>query len=78
MLRTFCFFNSENATFDFIDPCTGSAGVSKLWQSYSGSILETDYCSGANITMAVTESIPEPATLMILAAGILVRRFFKA
>jgi hypothetical protein len=62
----------EGATFDYIDSCTGAPGVSGIWQSYYGSILETDYTSGATITMSVSESIPEPATMALLGLGSLV------
>jgi len=66
---------AEGATFDYIDPCNGGVGVSGIWQNYYGSILETDYTSGATITMAVSESIPEPATLLLLGlGGLLLRR----
>ena len=60
----------ENATFDYIDPCNGLPGVSKLWQNTYGGILETDYNAyGPTITMAVSESIPEPVTLGLLLLG---------
>lgn len=60
----------ENATFDYINPWTGGVGVSGLWQNYYGSVLETDYTSGATITMAVSESpIPEPLTICLLGLG---------
>ena len=62
----------EGATIDYIDPATGAKGYSRIWQS--GAILETDYAPGANITMAVTESIPEPATLLLLTVGVCMLR----
>jgi hypothetical protein len=66
---------AEGATFDYIDPWTGGVGVSGLWQSYYGSILETDYNQyNPNITMVVSESIPEPATLLLFGLGGLLLR----
>lgn len=61
----------ENATFDYIDPCTGAKGISNLWQNAFGGILETNYnVNGPTITMAVSESpVPEPATIVLLAIG---------
>jgi hypothetical protein len=61
---------NENATFDYIDPCTGQKGVSNFWQNGFDGILETNYNDWApTITMAVSESIPEPATLLLLGFG---------
>ncbi|MDD5063317.1 MAG: PEP-CTERM sorting domain-containing protein [Phycisphaerae bacterium] len=60
----------EGATFDYINPCTGAPGVSGIWQNTYGSILETDYNAyGPTITMAVSESVPEPATVVLLGLG---------
>jgi hypothetical protein len=62
----------EDATFDYIDPWTGTIGVSRIWQSASGAILQTDYIAGAEITMVVSESpIPEPTTVLLLGLGVL-------
>jgi hypothetical protein len=47
---------SENATIDFVNPWTGALGVSQIWQTSLGGQIETDYASGAWISMAVTES----------------------
>ncbi len=61
---------AEGATFDYIDPCNGAVAVSGLWQTAYGGILETDYnMYGPTITMAVSESIPEPYTLGLLLIG---------
>jgi hypothetical protein len=66
---------AEGATFDYIDPCNGGVRVSALWQNTYGGILETDYNAyGPTITMAVSESIPEPATLLLLGLGGLLLR----
>lgn len=60
----------EGATFDYIDPCTGAPGISGIWQSTYGSILETNYNAyGPILTMAVSESVPEPATVVLLSLG---------
>ena len=60
----------EDGWFDYIDPGTGKRGQSKLWQSSDGGILETDYNAfNPNITMVVSESIPEPATLLLFGIG---------
>jgi len=68
----------EGAWIDFIDPCTGAYNTAGIWQNDLGMILETDYTSGATLTMAVSESpIPEPATMGLLALGglgLLIRR----
>ena len=67
---------SETATFDYIDPATGSSGVSSIWQTSAGGILKTNYATNSEIMMAVSESIPEPATVLLLGLGsiILTRR----
>lgn len=60
----------EGAWIDFTDPATGLYNTAGIWQSGMGTILETDYASGATITMAVSESpIPEPVTMSLLALG---------
>ena len=61
----------EGATFDYIDPATGLVGVSGIWEGYYG--LETDYATGAQITMAVSESpVPEPSTILVWGLGALI------
>jgi hypothetical protein len=64
----------ENATIDYIDPATGAWGQSPIWHS-SGSIVGTYSSLPFEITMAVKESIPEPATIALLGlGGILLRK----
>ena len=56
---------TNRGTIDYIDPWTGMWGISNIWRAGTRAI-ETDYVSGAFISMAVSESpIPEPATLVI-------------
>ncbi len=65
----------ENASMDYIDPCTGAWGQSQIWTggSESDKDIETDYNTSSTtwISMAVAESpVPEPSTLiMLLLAG---------
>jgi len=57
------------AWIDYMDPWTGAWGQSNIW-SGSGRI-ETDYESGAYISMAVSESpIPEPISLVFFSTGV--------
>jgi hypothetical protein len=71
---------SENATLGYIDPWNGQQGMSHLWQSSYGSVLNIDYGAGATITMASSVTIggmalPEPATLLLFGlGGLLLRR----
>ena len=63
---------AENATFDYINPWTGAAGASSIWQDSLGSVLKTDYTTNTFITMIVSESpVPEPATIMLIGLGAL-------
>ncbi|KPK86226.1 MAG: hypothetical protein AMJ81_01910 [Phycisphaerae bacterium SM23_33] len=74
---------AEGATIDYIDPCTGTNRNSPIWQNSYEDPLDLKYFfeeggyTVAQITMAMKESIPEPATLALLAlAGglLLIRR----
>jgi len=63
---------AENATFDYINPWTGASGVSSIWQDSLGNPLETNYASGAYISMMVSETpVPEPAAITLLGLGAL-------
>lgn len=59
---------TETAWIDYIDPWGGIPGQSNVWES--GGMLETDYGLSAYITMALSESIPEPATLALLGLAL--------
>jgi hypothetical protein len=71
---------SESAWIDYIDPNTGATGQSNIWQSSLGGIISCSYTSDAWISMAVKESVPEPATIVLLmlaaACGLTFRRRF--
>jgi len=61
---------AENATIDYIDPATGAVGVSGIWQFAPGGVLDVAY--GGNqcqVTMIMSESVPEPATAVLLLVG---------
>lgn len=68
---------SEGATIDYIDPWTGAWATSAIWHAFDAGnpFLETNYHSGAWISMAVKES-PEPGTIALVAIGglVLLRR----
>lgn len=64
---------NENASIDYIDPCTGAWGQTAIWHAAVGPNLwkiETGYNS-SYISMAVKESpVPEPASLLVLCSGL--------
>jgi len=60
----------ENATIDFVNPWTGALGNNHIWQSYLEAQIETDYASGAWISMVVTESVPEPSACILAGFGL--------
>lgn len=60
----------EGALIDYIDPQTGLWAQSQIWQNAFANPLDVFY--GGNqtqVTMAVSESIPEPATIVLLGLG---------
>jgi hypothetical protein len=60
----------EKATIDFIDPGTGQKTYTSIWQEALDGYLKTGYNGWQPIiTMAVSESIPEPVTLLLLGLG---------
>lgn len=62
---------NEGAMIDFINPWTGAIGYSHIWNS-TGGWIESDYTSGAWISMVVSESVPEPACAgLVLLGGLL-------
>ena len=63
----------EEAVMKYIDPSGGVPGEAGIWNVAVGSDYEimTDYETGAIITMAVTESIPEPATIALIACSLM-------
>ncbi|MHC4693303.1 MAG: PEP-CTERM sorting domain-containing protein [Planctomycetota bacterium] len=65
---------SEGAMFDYINPATGSSGTSMIWQTSAGGILKTNFATNSEITMAVSENVPEPATLLLLGLGAIILR----
>lgn len=74
----------ENAQVFYIDPCTGQPGVSAIGgQNVPGDPVRVNYglFANAELVMTVSESIPEPATMALLAMGglaALIRRRRKA
>ncbi|MCL6518801.1 MAG: PEP-CTERM sorting domain-containing protein [Armatimonadetes bacterium] len=64
----------ENATIDYIDPCTGAWGQTGIWHAAVGNDwkIETGYNSFQPwISMAVKESpVPEPASLLVFGSGL--------
>jgi len=65
---------TEGAWIDYIDPQTGAKGVSPIWNSGGlGSLLEVGYGTrgGARVNLIVSQSVPEPAGLTLMAAGVL-------
>lgn len=71
---------NENATIDYIDPWTGLPGVSSIWDpGRADGLLNVGYSDGAWMSVAVTESVPEPGTLLLsglalTALGVVRRR----
>ena len=68
---------AQSGLMDYIDPWTGAMGVSSIWMDAGR--LETDYFGGTSswIQGAVSESVPEPITLVMLGcvgAGMLAAR----
>jgi hypothetical protein len=64
--------DNGEATLFFIDPDGGAAETVSIWQNTTLNALQVHYNGNDMfITMAVKESIPEPATLSLLALGLL-------
>jgi len=72
----------EGGMIHYIDPVTGAAGASQIWQAGVGTQLIVDYLSiggdliRTDIIMTVSESVPEPCTMGLLAFSglVLLRR----
>ncbi|HUV05376.1 MAG TPA: PEP-CTERM sorting domain-containing protein [Armatimonadota bacterium] len=64
---------AENASIDYIDPCTGAWGQTNIWHAAvdGGWKIETAYNTyQPYISMAVSESpVPEPCTMLVLGFG---------
>jgi len=79
---------TEGATIDFVDPLTGAVAVASINDEGINAglpCMQVNYLQGfqqvpvnAWITMAVKESIPEPATIILLCLGGMMLRRKKA
>ena len=65
---------SEGATISFVDPWDGLDKTRAIWQTGLGGEIDIDYAghTGAYISAAMSVAVvPEPSTLVLLAAGAL-------
>jgi hypothetical protein len=63
---------AEAATIDFIDPMTGLLKEIGFWHDTTGGkrLLFTDFAKDSRITVAVSESVPEPSTVLLTILGL--------
>jgi hypothetical protein len=64
---------AEGAIIDYIDPATGLLAQSPIFQIQGNNFLSVSYgqFAAATLTMAVKESVPEPATILLLGMSAL-------
>jgi hypothetical protein len=60
--------STENARLYFMNPWTGQEANAHLWQTSRNGTLETDY-SSSWVSTIFAATVPEPATLLLLACG---------
>lgn len=61
---------AENAMIDYIDPATGAAGASQIWQFGFGNVLDVAYGGNQTQVNMIMSEVPEPASLMLLLVGL--------